>query len=252
MNQSPSEHDFKRNKSIFYSLNLIAFLVLAYVYLSTLFFKVPFSQVLPELIAGLSLVLVLSAIYTLKGAFHQFYNPRNQMIINFTVGLFFGLFIGYFILYYSNHNVTPYIVLFTFKDYLHLILLALYIGLSICVGLSVFTTLSKSIHENSRNMLQTIRQRQYHLFELIYLVIIAISFIVLLNEFIQIIPTHQTKLYGMLLLSPTPFSLLVLPFTILEYRKRKHSSAKICLCIGILMFFWLWFFLDIGYLLFGP
>jgi hypothetical protein len=256
MNEYNFNSNLKRYKYLFYSLNFVIFVVLAHVYINTLFFQVPFSEVLSELIISLSIIIILCSIYTYKGIFHKLYNPNNKMVINFTVGFLFGIFIGYFILYYSSHYVQPNRVLFTdyftFRDYFHCIILALYIGLIICVGLSILTTLSKRIHENSKGIIATILQREYRIFEIIYLVIIFISFIILLNEFIQIIPTHKTKLYGMLFFSPIVFSLPVIVFTILEYVKRKSSLAKICLCIGILMFFWLWAFMDIGYLLLGP
>ena len=248
MNEYNFNSNLKRYKYCFYALNFVVFFVLAHVYINTLFFQVPFSEVLSELIISLSIIIILCSICTYKGIFHKLYNPNNKLVINFTVGFLFGIFIGYFILYYSYHYVSPHLILFTFRDCIHCIMLALYIGLIICVGLSILTTLSKRIYENSKGI-ATILQREYHVFEIIYLVIIFISCIILINEFIQIIPTHKTKLYGMLYFSPTVFSLPVIVFTILE---RKSSLAKICLCIGILMFFWFWFFMDIGYLLLGP
>lgn len=252
MNEYNFDSNLKRYKYCFYALNFAVFFILAHVYINTLFFQVPFSEVLPEFIISLSIIIILCSIYTYKGIFHKLYNPNNKLVINFKVGFLFGIFIGYFILYYSYHYVSPHLALFTFRDCIHCITLALYIGLIICVGLSILTTLSKRIYENSKGIIATILQRKYSVFEIIDLVIIFISFIILINEFIQIIPTHKTKLYGMLYFSPIVFSLPVIVFTILEYVKRKSSLAKICLCIGILMFFWFCFFMDIGYLLLGP
>lgn len=252
MNAYNSKSDLKRYKYFFYALNSAAFSVLTYVYLSILFFQVPFIRILPEFITSLSTIIILCTIYTYKGIFHKLYNPNNKLMINFKVGLPFGLFIGYFILYYSYHYVSPHIGLFTFHDYIHCIILALYIGLIICVSLSILTTISESIYENSEGIIKIILQREYRVFEIIYLFIIFISSIIFTNEFAQIIPTHKTKLYGMLYFSPIIFSLPVIILTVLEYVRRKNLSAKICLYIGILMFFSPWFLMDIGYLLLGP
>lgn len=252
MSEYNSENDLKRYKYCFYALTSVAFLVLAYGYIRILFFQIPFFRLLPGLVISLSMITALCVIYTCKGIFHKLYNPDNKLMINFQTGLFFGIFSGYFILYYGDHYVHPSDVLLTYKNDIHWMILAFYIGLSICVGLSILTTLSKSKYENSKGVMKAILQRKYRVFEIIYLVLILFSFLILLNEFTQMIPTHKTKLYGSLYFSPTLFSLPVMVFTILEYRKRKNSLSKIGLCIGILMFFWFWFFMDIGYLLLGP
>lgn len=82
--------------------------------------------------------------------------------------------------------------------------------------------------------------------------VLMISFIVLLNEFIQLVPTHKTKLEGILLLwGPTLFAVVGEILAILGLIKKKSKMGFALIIINFIILFWPFIYWKLGVYILG-
>lgn len=94
--------------------------------------------------------------------------------------------------------------------------------------------------------------KQESIFTKCSLVILIISFFVLVNEFIQLVPTHSTRLEGLLLLiGPLLFAIIGGIFSIIGLVKHKTKLAQGLTVINIILIFWPIIYWSGGTLIFG-
>lgn len=85
----------------------------------------------------------------------------------------------------------------------------------------------------------------------ISLSIAMILILILFNEFLQILPTHQSKLEGALLLSPILIAPIGAILGVIPLKKHKDTLAKWGVILNILLFLFPTFYNIFGTLLFG-
>ena len=94
--------------------------------------------------------------------------------------------------------------------------------------------------------------KQESIFTKCSLVILIISFFVLVNEFIQLVPTHSTRLEGLLLLiGPLLFAIIGGIFSIIGLVKHETKLAQGLTVINIILIFWPIIYWSGGTLIFG-
>lgn len=82
--------------------------------------------------------------------------------------------------------------------------------------------------------------------------ILVLSFLVLVNEFIQLIPTHATVLEGILILiGPSIFAFIGGIFSIIGFIRHKTKLAVFLIIINAILLFWWAIYWIIGTLVFG-
>lgn len=81
--------------------------------------------------------------------------------------------------------------------------------------------------------------------------IAVLLIIVFMNEFIQIIPTHKTKLQGILILLPIVVSPIGAILGLLPLRKNKDVIAKWGVILNIILFLCPILYMILGTLIFG-
>ncbi|GAA0117017.1 hypothetical protein [Clostridium senegalense] len=82
--------------------------------------------------------------------------------------------------------------------------------------------------------------------------ILVLSFLVLVNEFIQLIPTHVTILEGILILiGPSIFAFIGGIFSIIGFIRHKTKLAIFLIIINAILLFWWAIYWIIGTLVFG-
>ncbi|MGE5627790.1 MAG: hypothetical protein ACM3X7_06700 [Solirubrobacterales bacterium] len=81
--------------------------------------------------------------------------------------------------------------------------------------------------------------------------IALILVVILINEFVQIFPTHKTKLQGILILLPSLIAPIGAILGLIPLKKNKDDLAKWGLILNIILFFCPILYTMIGTLLFG-
>ncbi|MGH4122710.1 MAG: hypothetical protein ACREV6_07260 [Clostridium sp.] len=83
---------------------------------------------------------------------------------------------------------------------------------------------------------------------------IGIAFIlvvIIINEFVQIFPTHKTKLQGSLILLPLFVAPIGVILGLIPLRKNKDDIAKWGLILNIILFLFPMLYMVLGTLIFG-
>ncbi|MBU3191566.1 hypothetical protein K9O30_01365 [Clostridium bowmanii] len=82
--------------------------------------------------------------------------------------------------------------------------------------------------------------------------VLIVSFLVLVNEFVQLIPTHSTSLEGLLLyFGPVIFAIISGIFSIVGVIKHKTKLGLWLIVINFILLFWPMLFLYVGTFIFG-
>ena len=81
--------------------------------------------------------------------------------------------------------------------------------------------------------------------------IAIILVLVIINEFVQILPTHETKLQGALLLSPLLIAPVGVIFGLIPLKKNKDDLAKWGVILNIILFLFPTLYMILGTTLFG-
>lgn len=82
--------------------------------------------------------------------------------------------------------------------------------------------------------------------------ILIVSFLVLVNEFIQLIPTQSTGLEGLLLyFGPSIFAIIGGILSIIGLIKHKTKLGLFLIAINFILLFWPIFFWRVGTLIWG-
>ncbi|WP_061995215.1 hypothetical protein [Clostridium sp. ATCC 25772] len=82
--------------------------------------------------------------------------------------------------------------------------------------------------------------------------ILVLSFLVLVNEFVQFIPTHATVLEGILILiGPSIFAFIGGVFSIIGIIRHKTKLAVFLIIINAILLFWWVIYWIIGTLVLG-
>ena len=94
--------------------------------------------------------------------------------------------------------------------------------------------------------------KQENIFTKCSLGILILSILVLVNEFIQIIPTHATRLEGLLLfVGPSIFAIIGGIFSIIGLNKHKTKLAVLLTGINSILLFWPIIYWCLGTLIWG-
>lgn len=75
--------------------------------------------------------------------------------------------------------------------------------------------------------------------------------LIICNEFIQLIPTHETKLQGVLILLPSFIAPIGIVLGLIPLRKSKDVLAKWGVILNIILFLFPIFYMMLGTVLFG-
>lgn len=82
--------------------------------------------------------------------------------------------------------------------------------------------------------------------------VLIVSFLVLVNEFVQLIPTQSTHLEGLLFyFGPVIFAIISGILSIVGVVKHKTKLALWLIAINFILLFWPVFFLYVGTFIFG-
>ncbi|APC42006.1 hypothetical protein [Clostridium estertheticum] len=82
--------------------------------------------------------------------------------------------------------------------------------------------------------------------------ILIVSILVLVNEFIQLIPTHSTRLEGLLLyFGPSIFAIIGGILSIIGLIKHKTKLGVFLIAINVILLFWPMILMYVGTLIWG-
>lgn len=94
--------------------------------------------------------------------------------------------------------------------------------------------------------------RQVNMFTKSSCYILILSAITVLNEFIQLIPTHATKLEGIILfIGPSLFAVIGLILAIAGVIKQKSRLGIIMIIFNFILLFWPLIYWHVGTYVFG-
>lgn len=94
--------------------------------------------------------------------------------------------------------------------------------------------------------------KQESIFIKLSLVILIVSFLVIANEFVQLIPTRSTYLQGILLfIGPTIFAIIGGIFLITDLVKHKTKLGMLLTIINFILLFWPLIYFCVGTWIFG-